>query len=50
MRRARALVDPAIRFTFALRVGAWLRTQPGLKPLELLVRLWTLRARYGSGC
>ncbi len=44
-----ALMDPAARFTVVLRVAAWLRTQPSLKPLDVLVRLWLLRARHRYG-
>jgi serine O-acetyltransferase len=44
-----ALMDPAARFTVVLRLSGWLRTQPLLKPLDVLVRLWMLRARHRYG-
>ncbi len=43
------LMDPAARFTIALRVASWTRTQPLLRPADLLLRLWLLRARHRYG-
>ena len=39
----------AARFTVALRIASWTRTEPLLKPLDLLLRLWLLRVRHRYG-